>query len=232
MAGLPERFSAAPPGRHDLPADVVARYQRERLLAATIELVAKRGYRGTSVDQIVKRAKVGYVAFYELFEGKEECFLAAFELIVEDTRAVLSAEIPRQAPWSGQISTGLGVLVELISADPARARVAIVEVQAATPQVFARYQEAIDEAMPKLREGRALRPGLPALSDTLEEAVIGGIAWIFHQRLVNGESDRIRGLLSEVVQSALAPYLGELEAREVAEATEMLPPDNLQGLID
>jgi AcrR family transcriptional regulator len=80
MAGLPENLAVAPTGRHGLPRDVVAAHQRERLLAATIELVAKRGYRGTSIDHIVKAAKVGYVAFYELFEGKEDCFLAALTM--------------------------------------------------------------------------------------------------------------------------------------------------------
>ena len=215
MAGQQEQVMVVPTGRHGLPADIVSAHQRERLLAATIELVAKRGYRGTSVDHIVKGARVGYVAFYELFEGKEDCFLAAFERIVEETREELAAAVDADAPWAEQICVGLRTLVELIAADPARARVAMVEIQAVGPAAYARYEEATESASAKLREGRALRP-VASLSDTLEETIIAGIAWIFHRRLVRGEAKAIPGLLGEAIEIALAPYIGQDEARRVA----------------
>jgi AcrR family transcriptional regulator len=218
MAGLPERFHVAPTGRHGLPADVVALYQRERLIAATIELVAKRGYRGTSVDQIVKRARVGYVAFYELFEGKEDCFLAAFDRIVTETREQVAEAIPAEAPWPEQVCAALKAAIELIAADPGRARVGLVEVQAAGPVAYAHYEAAIDNAIPLLRAGRASVPASADLSETLEEAVIGGIVWILHQRLVKGEAEKIGGLLAEMIRTALRPYLGEAEARRFATA--------------
>jgi AcrR family transcriptional regulator len=216
MAGPQEETLVVPLGRHGLPANVVAEHQRERLLAATIALVAKRGYRGTSVDHIVKTAKVGYVAFYEIFDGKEGCFLAAYERIVDETRAELQAAASPEAPWSDQICSGLERLVELIAADPARARVGLVEVQAAGRRAYRRYEQAIDSAAPKLREGRALSAEAARLSDTLEEAILGGIAWIFHQRLVKGELEQAEGLLEEAIQIALSPYLGETEAQRLA----------------
>jgi AcrR family transcriptional regulator len=218
MADMHENVMVVPTGRHGLPADIVAEHQRERLLAATIELVARRGYRGTSVDHIVKGAKVGYVAFYELFEGKEDCFLAAFERIVADTRAALSAGVSTEESWPEQICSGLRTLIELVAAEPGRARVALVEVQAAGPRALARYEAALDGAAPKLREGRALGDGSVAMSDTLEEAVLGGIAWIVQQRLVKGEAEKVPGLLGETIEIALSPYLGEAEARRLARA--------------
>jgi AcrR family transcriptional regulator len=223
MAGQPEGLQRAPTGRHGLPPDVVAAYQRERLLAATIELVAKRGYRGTSIDHIVRSAKVGYVAFYELFEGKEDCFLAAFERIAEETREALTAAIATEAEWPEQICAALGALLDLIAAYPTRARVGLVEVQAAGRKAYARYENAIDAAAPKLREGRALSAEAAALSDTLEEAVVGGIAWILHQRLVKGEIKTTGGLLGETIRIALSPYLGEAEAQRLAAANEDRP---------
>jgi AcrR family transcriptional regulator len=217
MAGKREDLLVAPTGRHGLPADVVAAHQRERILAAATELVAKRGYRGTSIDHIVKAARVGYVAFYELFEGKEDCFIAAFERLVAEAREQVETAAGAELPWPEQICAGLGVLVELIAADPSGARVALVEVQAAGPRAFARYEAAIDAAIPKLREGRELKPGAAELSDTLEEAIVGGIAWILHQRLVKGEAEKIDDeLLGEAVQIALSPYLGEAEAQRYA----------------
>jgi AcrR family transcriptional regulator len=215
--GPPPEEVIVPLGRHGLAPDVVAAHQRERLFAATVDLVAKRGYRNTSIDHIVKSARVGYVAFYDLFEGKEECFLAAFERIVAETAEALASAAAGETEWPRQIAAALACTLDLIVADPKRARVALVEVQAAGPAAYARYEEAIDRTVPKLREGRAFNPDTENLSATLEEAVLGGIVWIVHQRLVKGELKQSEPLLEEAIQIALSPYLGDAEAKRVAE---------------
>jgi AcrR family transcriptional regulator len=207
-----------PVGRHGLPADVVADHQRERLLAATIAVVASRGYRSTSVDHIVKAARAGYVAFYELFEDKEACFLAALERIVADARAELAENVSTELPWAEQICAGLAQLSEMIAADPPRARVALVEAQAASREAYERYEAATGSALPKLAEGRALRAeDAPALSEATEEGVIGGVAWMFQQLIAAGEAERVPSLLGEAIATALAPYLGQGEAQRLAE---------------
>jgi AcrR family transcriptional regulator len=216
MAGRQEEAVVVPTGRHGLPPDVVAEHQRERLLAATIAVVAKRGYGGTTVDHIVKAAKVGYVAFYELFAGKEECFAAAFERIVADTRAALTESASPELPWPEQVCLGLATLVELIATEPARARVGLVEVQAAGPNAYHRYEAALDTAIPKLAEGRELGVAQPSLASTTEEALVGAIAWRFHQLVVHGEGERAEDLLGEAIGIALSPYLGQAEARRFA----------------
>ncbi|HEV2858031.1 MAG TPA: TetR/AcrR family transcriptional regulator [Solirubrobacterales bacterium] len=217
--GQPAEEAIVPLGRHGLAPDVVAEHQRERLFTATVELVAKRGYRNTSIDHIVKSARVGYVAFYDLFEGKEDCFLAAFDRVVAEATEALSEAIADEAEWPRQIAAALARMLDLIVADPKRARVALVEVQAAGPAAYARYEEAIDRTVPKLREGRAFNPDTADLSATLEEAVLGGIVWIVHQRLVKGELKQPDPLLEEAIQIALSPYLGDAEAKRVAEVT-------------
>jgi AcrR family transcriptional regulator len=215
--GQPPEEAIVPLGRHGLAPDVVAAHQRERLFTATVDLVAKRGYRNTSVDHIVKSARVGYVAFYDLYDGKEDCFLAAFDRIVAETSEALAAAVEAETEWPRQVAAGLACLLDLVVADPKRARIALVEVQAAGPLAYARYEEAIDRAAPKLREGRAFNPDTEGLSDTLEEAVLGGIVWIVHQRLVKGELKQSGPLLEEAIQIALSPYLGDAEAKAVAQ---------------
>jgi AcrR family transcriptional regulator len=217
--GQAQKEAIVPLGRHGLAPDVVAAHQRERLFTATVDLVAKRGYRNTSVDHIVKSARVGYVAFYDLFEGKEECFLAAFDRIVAETSEALSAVIATETEWPQQIAAALAYVLDLIVADPKRARVALVEVQAAGPVAYARYEAAVDRTVSKLREGRAFNPDTTELSSTLEEAVLGGILWVIHQRLVKGELRQAEPLLEEAIQIALSPYLGDREASEVARCT-------------
>jgi AcrR family transcriptional regulator len=219
MAGAPDEVPVVPLGRHGLAADVVAAQQRERLFAATVDLVAKRGYRNTSVDHIVKSARVGYVAFYDLFEGKEECFLAAFDRIVDEATRSLAEAAAHEDEWPRQVAAALSRLLDLVVADPKRARVALVEVQAAGPAAYAHYEAAVEQAVPKLQEGRELGEEAAHLSEMLEEAILGGIVWIIQQRLVKGELGEAEALLRESIQIALSPFVGDAEAKRLADET-------------
>jgi AcrR family transcriptional regulator len=68
-----------PPGSHGIPADLVARNQRERLIAAIAEECAEAGYAEATVSAVAKRAGVSSLTFYKQFEGKRECMPAAHE---------------------------------------------------------------------------------------------------------------------------------------------------------
>ena len=219
MKRAPDDAPIVPLGRHGLGPEAVAAHQRERLFQATVELVAKRGYRDTSIDQIVKAARVGYVAFYDLFEGKEDCFLAAFDRIVEEATEQVAEAVAGEEEWPLQMAAALGCLVDMIVADPRRARVALIEVQAVGPKGYARYEQVVDRAVPKLREGRALSDEAAELSKTLEEAVLGGVLWIAQQQVVKGEPEDAEALLAETIQIAVSPYIGDAEAKAVVEAS-------------
>jgi AcrR family transcriptional regulator len=214
MAGRERAVVVVPTGRHGLPANVVADHQRQRLIMATIELVGERGYQATSIDQIAKAAKVGYVAFYELFAGKEELFMAAFEQIIGEARELLGEAVDAEAPWPEQICAVVVALLEAGSENPARARLALVETLAAGAAVAACYEAALASAIPKLREGRELAGG--ELAPSREEGILAGLSWIAHRLLVNGEAERLGELGGEAIELVLSPYLGEAEARRHA----------------
>jgi AcrR family transcriptional regulator len=208
-----------PTGVDSLAPDAVAEDHRERLFAATVELVSKRGYRDTSIAHIVKTARVGRATFYELYDDKEDCFLAAFDRIVAESVATVSAAVADADDWPQEMAIGLACLLDLIVADPRRARIALVEVQTAGPRAYDRYKEAVDRAAPKLGEGREFSAEAAALSGALEEAILGGITWIVHQRLVKGELGNRGSLLEETIRIALSPYVGDEEAARLAAAT-------------
>ena len=206
-----------PTGRHGLPADIVADHQRERILAATIALTGTRGYNAATVLAIGKAAKVGPHAFYALFSDKEDCFLAALRRIVSDTRNELTEQVSAEASWAEQICDGLGILVGLIVAERERARVVLVEAQGAGRNAYRLYEEAMDEAVPKLAEGRGLRAkDAPALSAATEEATLTGVAWILQQMVSGAEEANPTETLRAAARVALAPYLGESEAAKIA----------------
>jgi AcrR family transcriptional regulator len=217
---LSERLSKLPPGRHLIPSDFVTQNQRERMLLATAELVAERGYQKTTIELIAKTSRVALVTFYEHFSGKEECFLAAFDESVAAVREVFAELLDPEEPWQEQISAGLEIFLEMVVKEQPRAKLCIVEAQAAGSASLARYQAMLESVAPKLREGREFNPRAARLPDGLEVAIAGGIAWLVHQRLVADEVDDLKALLPEMLQVTLTPYVGEVEAGRAADAAQ------------
>lgn len=225
---ISERLARLPPGRHLLSAEFVAQNQRARILIATSELVAERGYRDTTIEGIAKTARVALSTFYDHFASKEECFLAAFDESVEAAGTVLDELLEPERAWPEQIAVFLQALLEMVIAEPARARLCLVESQAAGSAALAHYHAMLESVAPKLQEGRALNPRAEQLPEGLEVAIAGGLAWLVHQRLVADQLDGIRSLLSEMVQVTLTPYVGEAEARRAGEAARahLVAPDD------
>lgn len=200
---------STPVGREPLPREVLAEHQRGRVLAAAVEVFAKRGYQGTTVDHIVSAAHIGVGSFYSLFSGKEECFLATYDRVAADGRDRILAAIPADAPWPQQLAAALRALLELVEAEPFAARIALVEVQTAGSTALAHHERNLDEAANLLRAGREHSPVRDELPATLEFATVGGLTWFLQQRISLGETGNATRLLPEVLEIVAEPYLGE-----------------------
>jgi AcrR family transcriptional regulator len=194
---------------------VVAEHQRERVLAAAIEVFAKRGYRGATVSNLVSGAKVGVNSFYSLFEGKEDCFLAVYDQIVAESREQMAAAAPAGSGWPQQVTAVLRAMLGLIEERPLAARIALVEVHTAGATARAHHERDLDGVAALLRSGRAQSPVLDELPVTLEYAVVGGLAWLLQQRIAAGEAADITKLLPEVLEIVVEPYLGETATAEL-----------------
>lgn len=211
MQYLSQRLASKPsPGRGgDTSADALPPPQRERILDATERLIAERGCAGSSIEAIVKAAGVSSVTFYEFFADKEACFAAAFERAVEAGADELARAAPVELSWPERIATGLRALAALIAADPVRARLCLVEAQTGGPELSARFEATLDRVAAKLREGRALDTAPSDLPATHEEATAGALAWLLRERLERGGEDGVEALYPQLIDIALAPYLGD-----------------------
>lgn len=218
MASLPEHLMPPPSRRAALPREVRIEHQRRHVLDAAIPVFAKRGYPGATVDHIIAAARVSYSTFYAIFSDKEDCLLQAYEDVVARFWQQIAAEIPAAAPWPEQVCAALRSTLGALAATPYDARLALIEIQTAGPEALARYEATHDAIVPLLRRGRELSPQPEKLPATLEEATIGGVAWLLHQRLVMGELEHLDELYPEVVQIVIGPYLGEAEAARLAAA--------------
>ena len=89
MRALPGKASRQPPGPEPVSRAASADDQRRRILEATADLVAEQGYAETTIEQIVRRARVGYATFYKHYADKQEAFLALLDAAVERTAYVV-----------------------------------------------------------------------------------------------------------------------------------------------
>jgi AcrR family transcriptional regulator len=139
-----------PRGSHGIPADLVARNQRERLVAAMAEVCAERGYAGASVERVSKRAGVSSVTFYKQFAGKQDCLLSSHRellgrLLEEVDRAVAAEDEPGARARAAMRRT-----LALLAADAPSARLLTVEVLAAGPEGAKRHDAAVRELAARL----------------------------------------------------------------------------------
>lgn len=198
--------------RSDAAAD-----QRRRILEAAADLVAEHGYQGTTIETIVRRAKVGYATFYKNFEDKEQCYLALLDAAYGVTAHRVQRAYDREQEWPDQVAAGLGALLEQIVAHPNIGRACLVEVLTAGPASVARHEALLKRFTPLLKPGRKLNPRQAELPDTLEDTLTGGVLWVINQRLIAGEAEALKGLLPETIEFVLRPYVGEQKAAREAE---------------
>lgn len=198
--------------------EIALRSQRERILEAMAELVAERGYRSTTIEHIVRRARVARATFYESFDNREACLLAGFDEAVEETRRRVEEAVSEVGEWPDRVRAGLVALIDYVLAEPALARTCLVESMTVGPAALARYEQALQSFTHYLAGGREVRDDGAELPDTLEDSLVGGIVWMLHQRLLHDQVEEIPALLPTMLEFSLAPYLGEERAAEFAAA--------------
>jgi AcrR family transcriptional regulator len=220
VRALPGKASRQPPGPEPVSRAASAADQCRRILEATADLVAEEGYASATIEQIVRRARVGYATFYKQFADKEEAFLALLDAAIERTLYVVEEAFDGESgPWPDKVGAGLGALLEIVAAHPNVARACFVEAPTAGPEAAARHEAALKRFEPLLRPGRELNPRGAELPESLESTLTGGVMWVINQRLIAGEEDQLRGLLPEALEFLLRPYVGEdVAAREAGQA--------------
>lgn len=198
-----------PKGRHGLSRAFVASNQRDRLLDAIANVVAEKGYAATRVADITEYAGVSRKTFYEQFADKEDCFLAAYDaitaLLMQNMARGLAAVPP--GAWEQQVSALLGEFLRFLAAEPAFARMCIVEVLGSGPRGLARRDAAIEAFFPVVDQIPRSQPGADKwLSELTPMFVTGGILEVVYGAIRRGETDSLPGLENDLTRLAFRAY--------------------------
>jgi AcrR family transcriptional regulator len=204
-----------PSGIRSLPSDLVSAVQRERLLAAMLRATAELGYREVSVQDVLDRAGVSRPTFYEHFENKEACFLAAFDNAAARLRKRLEAAAGEGDGWRERLRLGLEDLLRFVAEDPDSAMSLIVDARAACPPALERRDVLLDHFSSCL-DSMVRAEADPANAPTAIAAagIVGGIEALLYSRLNRGEADDVQSLLPSLMYFAVLPYEGHAVASE------------------
>jgi AcrR family transcriptional regulator len=213
-----------PAGRHGLPHEFVAQNQRERIITALADSVARKGYRATTVADITKAASVSRRTFYEHFPGKQECFFAAYEMIAEHILNSMRAAADVFDEWPHKVRAALATMLKFLATEPELARVYAFEPIAAGGEIAARQREAMGGLMELLKAGRPAIETPHPLPEVTEETLVGGIISLIVREIIAGRTENLEDLLPDLVDLTLTPYLGAEEATRFARLGASGPP--------
>jgi AcrR family transcriptional regulator len=204
-----------PRGRHRLAAPVVARIQNERIVRATADVVADRGYANTTVAEIVAYAGISRDTFYAHFTDKRAAFLAAFRQGFEQTlAAALGAFFTSTGDWRERVWDAGRAFTDVLASESQLAYLGFVEAYALGPRDAPRIDNSILGFMVLLEDGYRYRPQATRLPRLVSEAIAGAVAEIAATCVRQSLAGALPALLPAIAYMVLTPYTGATAASE------------------
>jgi AcrR family transcriptional regulator len=169
-----------------------------------VELVAEHGYNGVAVATLSNHASVSKRDFYKHFNGKEECFLATYDLIVSRSVRGILAAAEDEEEWCERLRLGFLAFAGQIAASPETARLALVEVFGASAVAIERVERTnrLFEAL--VAKDLALADGTPRLPRLVVKGIVAGGSRVARARLLSGHPRRLALDGGELLEWALS----------------------------
>jgi AcrR family transcriptional regulator len=214
-SGVPPRYLLS--RRLNRPRVRVSEVQRSRVLHSAVQVVSEQGYGQMSIERVTARAGVARSTFYDLFEDREDCFLAAFEDAVARATDLMVAAYEREQGWRGQVRSALAVLLWFFDSEPGVGSLLIVDALNAGPRVLERRAQVLEQLGTFLQEGGSRAATEPGASPLAGEFVVGALFSVVHTRLLRKQPGAMIALLNPSMGTVVLPFLGPVAAREELE---------------
>jgi AcrR family transcriptional regulator len=190
----------------------VAELQRARMLTAMAQEISERGAANVSVAHVVGRSGVSRRTFYELFEDREDCFLAAIDEALKQAAAVVVPAYEAEGSWRARVRAGLVALLQYMDHDPASGRLLVVESLASGRGALERRQSVLAKVVSIIDEGCTETKTGSEPPPLTAEGVVGGVLSVLHGRLIEERSSGLMELTGPLMGMIVLPYLGPAAA--------------------
>lgn len=208
-----------------MPADRVARHQKARLEGAMVEAVARHGYAGTTLRELVTLAGVSKSTFYQHFESKQDCFLSTFDEIIEQLSVSVGDAYRSGGDFRGQLVAGLAAFMNLAVEEPGAASLTAVESLTLGAAGVAHRERASERFGLLFQQSFAHSPSDRQVSEIVVRAIVTGIRGVAYQRLRQGRPEQLPDVVEELVDWALRYQEPDSEATQRAVARAAQEPE-------
>ncbi|MDQ5833291.1 MAG: hypothetical protein M3550_09575, partial [Actinomycetota bacterium] len=159
--------------------------------------------------------------FYEHFADKEGCFLAAYEAAAEELFVRVREAHGTCGEWVDRTRAGIAAYLRWLAAEPALARVFLIEVAAAGPRAAEARERLRDRYSVLMRdlqdEARADIPALPRLPDEIFHAAVAAVDELVVRQIREATAEGLPELEPILLYLQLALLAGPQVAAESAE---------------
>ncbi len=206
----------------------VGEIQRARIIAAMSELVRERGPGAVTVAHVVARSGLSRRTFYELFQDREDCFLAAFDVAIARAAESVLPAYGASARWRERVRAGLEAMLCFLDAEPELGYLCAVGALGGGERALARRTLVVRKLVDAVHKGRHESRAARRPERLVAEGLVGAVLAVIHARLVESAS-RPTGALSGTRAVAGAPRRTPDSARAPRPLLSLLNP--LMGMI-
>jgi AcrR family transcriptional regulator len=185
----------------------------ERIAHAVAAVMAEKGYRAMSTDDIAAQASISLSTFYENFKDKRDAVLVALEMSGAQITALAVPAARRAGDWQQGVRALYEVICAYFTAEPAMAELALVGVYGAGPQALARRDRVIDSLAAMLAPGFQQNPRAPAIS---AEAAAATVYALLRAQLRKNGPESLASVVPFATYITLVGFIGPERACAVA----------------
>jgi AcrR family transcriptional regulator len=192
--------------------------QRERLIDAFTKTAAERGYARTDAAVVTAEAGLPHEAFFDHFPDVPRCLAASYDAYFDRLMAHIEDACYAEREWPKRVKAAVGASLEYVGETASRARLFSVEAIGAGPALLERRFASTTHLAARLEHVRAHCPQAAALPAATEWVLVAGAHSRVTAHLLAEEAAMLPELEPQLVELLLSPYLGEHEARKLADA--------------
>jgi AcrR family transcriptional regulator len=197
----------------------VAEIQRARIMAAMTGLVGERGAGGVTVAHVVARSGVSRRTFYELFDDREDCFLAAFDRALARAGETVIPAHEAGGSWRERVAAGLRAALAFLEEEPGMGFLCVVGALGAGPRALERRKQVAEVLVGAVHEGRRESTATRRPDRLIAEGLLGAVLAILASRLQTEQPRSLLALQNPLMAMIVLPYLGPAaEERELKRA--------------
>jgi AcrR family transcriptional regulator len=185
----------------------------ERVLRALAATVAEKGYKATTVAEVVERAGTSQRVFYGHFENKEDAFLAALDSGSAQMLATVLPAFRRANTWEESVRAAYEAMFSFGIEEPEYTQMGAVEMYTVGRRALQTRDGVMEGLEALLVPGYEIKPDTPRIA---AEAIGGAVYALIHDQVKRNGAESLPELAPMATYMTLAPFIGAERAYERA----------------